>query len=222
MTAATFSLGLSTLLACVWPKGETDHTPTEGLALGEYRLWPLWIWIYCIIWWFLQDIAKVFTYRAIIKYDVFGFVSGTMVNVRGVNQIESAAPTSLARQSVGLVQSKLLNLQVDDALNRVSAMDKGGDKSLARVSVEIQLARKSIQVARTSLANVGESAAGQAALRRGSMEGLVTAVGRIEDAAAGVADDAHRAELERRLEGIRQTADDLASAGNVLQRLPQQ
>ena len=58
MTAATFSLGLSTLLACVWPEGETDHTPTEGLALGEYRLWPLWIWIYCIIWWFLQDIAK--------------------------------------------------------------------------------------------------------------------------------------------------------------------
>jgi hypothetical protein len=30
-----------------------------GLALGEYRLWALWVWIYCLIVWLIQDAAKV-------------------------------------------------------------------------------------------------------------------------------------------------------------------
>jgi hypothetical protein len=45
----------------VWPDGKTDHLPVKGLALGVTKkstfltphtpadkLWPLWIWIYCI------------------------------------------------------------------------------------------------------------------------------------------------------------------------------
>lgn len=47
------ALSLSTVLACVWPEGELDHVPVEGLALkggDNYTLWPLWIWIFCVIW----------------------------------------------------------------------------------------------------------------------------------------------------------------------------
>jgi hypothetical protein len=37
-----------------WPEGELDGLPVMGLALGDYTLMPLWIWIYCLIWWFIQ------------------------------------------------------------------------------------------------------------------------------------------------------------------------
>jgi H+-transporting ATPase len=52
MGAALFSLSLSTLLACVWPSVTTESDiPVLGLTRhGGYRLWPLWVWIYCLIW----------------------------------------------------------------------------------------------------------------------------------------------------------------------------
>jgi H+-transporting ATPase len=59
LAGASLALSLSTILACVWPKGELDHQEVEGLALGAYRLWPIWVWIYCIVWWFIQDAFKV-------------------------------------------------------------------------------------------------------------------------------------------------------------------
>ncbi len=31
-----------------------DGLPVQGLALGGYTLFPLWVWIYCIIWWIIQ------------------------------------------------------------------------------------------------------------------------------------------------------------------------
>ena len=49
--AALFSLSLSTLLACVWPNSHAEHNvPVRGLSRSGYRLWPLWVWIYCLIW----------------------------------------------------------------------------------------------------------------------------------------------------------------------------
>ena len=52
--AALTALSISTILACVWPEGNTDHIRTEGLArktdYGDYTLMPLWTWIYCIFW----------------------------------------------------------------------------------------------------------------------------------------------------------------------------
>ena len=32
----------------------------------------LWIWIYCIVWWFIQDAAKVFVTKFMYKYNIFG------------------------------------------------------------------------------------------------------------------------------------------------------
>jgi len=42
-----------------------------GLARGDYTLMPLWVWIYCIIWWFVQDILKVGTIAMLNKFDIF-------------------------------------------------------------------------------------------------------------------------------------------------------
>jgi hypothetical protein len=40
--------------ASFWPKGELGGLPVMGLALGEYKLMPVWIWVYCLLWWLIQ------------------------------------------------------------------------------------------------------------------------------------------------------------------------
>eukprot|EP00960_Hanusia_phi_P064836 765932-Hanusia_phi.AAC.1 len=73
MVAVVVSLTISTFLASYWPEGNLDGLPVMGLARGTYTLMPLWIWIYCLIWWFIQDIFKIVTIRTILKYDLFPF-----------------------------------------------------------------------------------------------------------------------------------------------------
>ena len=49
--AALFSLSLSTVLACAWPATVVHpHIAVLGLARGEHRWWPLFVWIYCLVW----------------------------------------------------------------------------------------------------------------------------------------------------------------------------
>ena len=49
-----FLTSASAPLTSFWPKGELGGLPVMGLALGEYKLMPRWIWIYCLLWWFIQ------------------------------------------------------------------------------------------------------------------------------------------------------------------------
>ena len=42
-----------------------------GLALGTCPLLPLWIWIYCLLWWFIQDLAKVLTLGFLNYFKIF-------------------------------------------------------------------------------------------------------------------------------------------------------
>jgi len=68
--AAMTSLLLSTLLACFWPDSTVDKQRVEGLANHEPRLLALYIWIYCIFWWFVQDAAKVVLYSWMHHYNI--------------------------------------------------------------------------------------------------------------------------------------------------------
>jgi len=70
MGAAMVSLLLSTFLACFWPDSMVDKQRVEGLANREPRLLALYIWIYCIVWWFVQDIAKVLLYKFMRHYNI--------------------------------------------------------------------------------------------------------------------------------------------------------
>jgi hypothetical protein len=40
--------------------------PVMGLALGDYTLMPLWIWIYCLIWWFIQVDLSLFISHSLV------------------------------------------------------------------------------------------------------------------------------------------------------------
>ena len=64
MYACCFSLSLSTLIACVWPNSFPDNIETEGILTSpDNNALLFWIWFYCILWWILQDIIKVWTWR---------------------------------------------------------------------------------------------------------------------------------------------------------------
>jgi H+-transporting ATPase len=69
--AVFISLTISTFLASFWPQGSLDGLPVMGLALGDYTTMPLWVWIYCIIWWFIQDVLKVLTIGALDHFKLF-------------------------------------------------------------------------------------------------------------------------------------------------------
>ena len=46
-----------------WVKGCVLQT--QGLVQGDgYKVWAVWVWCYCILWWFVQDIFKVNVYPA--------------------------------------------------------------------------------------------------------------------------------------------------------------
>jgi H+-transporting ATPase len=59
------------------------------------------VWIYCIVWWFIQDACKVVTYMILRKYNVFQINTSQMVNVRGAQTFQE---NPLARQSAGSVE----------------------------------------------------------------------------------------------------------------------
>jgi H+-transporting ATPase len=72
LVAAGISLTLSTLLACFWPTGYVDEQYVVGLADRRPKAMAVYVWLYCIFWWFIQDIAKVVLYKWMEKYNILG------------------------------------------------------------------------------------------------------------------------------------------------------
>ena len=100
--AACFALMLSTILACAWPRVHLDGMLVEGLK-GAL---PVYVWLYCIFWWFVQDGAKVLLYYVMEKYNVFG------INDSSIYAIDGSGP-----KSVDSVENPLL---VDEESQRAS------------------------------------------------------------------------------------------------------
>jgi H+-transporting ATPase len=71
--AAGFALTTSTILACVWPMSRPDGIPTLGLERKAPHALPLYIWIYSLFWWVVQDAVKVQTFKVLKKYNIFGY-----------------------------------------------------------------------------------------------------------------------------------------------------
>merc|ERR1711871_959224 len=71
LAAGGFALTTSTILACVWPESTPDEIYTLGLTVRGFSFMPMFIWMYCIFWWFIQDAAKVYTFYIVNKYNIF-------------------------------------------------------------------------------------------------------------------------------------------------------
>ena len=71
--AGGFSMTLSTILALCWPESTVDGVYTQGLAYRPPKALVVYIWLYCIAWFFVQDVAKVFTYHCMKVYNIFKY-----------------------------------------------------------------------------------------------------------------------------------------------------
>ena len=148
--AATLALGISTCLGCLWPRGQIDGVQVQGLNVhvddgyATYNLWPLWVWIYCIVFFFVQDLLKVIFYWIMLKFDIFQARTGALVNIRGYT---SPGQSEAAAEATGRVEKKLLGRKIDNAISGITRMWSGKGApppSLARVSQTLATARTSI------------------------------------------------------------------------------
>lgn len=80
LVAALFSLTLSTILACSWPDSNVDDQDVIGLGRRDPKAMALYVWLYCIFWWFVQDASKVLLYWWMEKYNILGINDSLMIN----------------------------------------------------------------------------------------------------------------------------------------------
>ncbi len=73
MGAGFIALTISTILACAWPSGDSDGVYAMGLGRRKPYTLALYIWLYCIVWWFIQDACKVFAFYILKKYNILGY-----------------------------------------------------------------------------------------------------------------------------------------------------
>lgn len=68
LIAACIALLTSSLIAAFLPIGTLDEQAIEGLGILT-----VYVWIYCIIWFFIQDFCKIITYKLLRRFHVFGY-----------------------------------------------------------------------------------------------------------------------------------------------------
>jgi len=79
--AAATAISSSVIISLSLPDAAIDNIPTIGLARAKPAYLPIIILIYCVVWWFIQDAAKVITYSWMTKNNIFG-VNDTGMAVR--------------------------------------------------------------------------------------------------------------------------------------------
>jgi hypothetical protein len=108
LVLALLSLTVSTVVAIAWQRSTLDKIETLGVAQlngddprERYRhiLVPVFIWYYCIVWWFIQDALKML---ACVAADRIGKWWGERATRRGT-AIPSLSPASVSlRRESGL------------------------------------------------------------------------------------------------------------------------
>ena len=73
LLAAGMALTCSTVLAVVWPPTYPDGIYSVGLGRMKPYAFAVYIWIYCLVWWIVQDAAKVGGYWILKRYNFFGY-----------------------------------------------------------------------------------------------------------------------------------------------------
>lgn len=211
LTAALFALSLSTLLACIWPLGNPDDINAWGLAYGEYTLMPLWIWIYCIVWWFIQDTLKVVGYYILHRFNIFNINGSSAINIRDVTKLDDKAHP-LARASVGLVEKKLLDRKVEEAIEKV---DKVNKKSLPGSNLQ----RTSQAMAQNLAAMKKQGEITRTSITEGKQENLAehakkieSQVQQLEGHAAQLPDELDKKEIQTTLDQVKEAAAKMKEA----------
>eukprot|EP00743_Colponemidia_sp_Colp-15_P009846 GILK01010787.1.p1 GENE.GILK01010787.1~~GILK01010787.1.p1 ORF type:complete len:773 (+),score=72.56 GILK01010787.1:83-2320(+) len=76
LCGAGFSLLVSSLIASLLPDGTLDNVKIDGLANGPssaHKAMPVWVWLYCLAWWLIQDFFKVCTHEILDRFNLFEY-----------------------------------------------------------------------------------------------------------------------------------------------------
>lgn len=98
--AASVALCISTILACAWPEGEVDEIEVIGLAQRDPKALAFYIWIYCIVFWFVQDACKVYAYFVLNRYNLFGISDSLMIGKGGSTTRSSNVKNPLSLNAI--------------------------------------------------------------------------------------------------------------------------
>jgi H+-transporting ATPase len=137
LVAAMISLTISTFLACFWPKSMVDEQEVEGLALRDPRNLAIFVWLYCLVWWLIQDVAKVILYRWMEKYNILGINDSLNVNADLVkNADEKYRQNTVNSTSDEMNVSKSGKTSPYEALQHHSKdMEQGEERSAELVQI---------------------------------------------------------------------------------------
>ena len=73
LIAGGVALSASSIIAVTWPKSRPDGILTSGLGYRRPYVLAVYVWIYCLVWWVIQDFSKVFCYYLMKKYNIFHY-----------------------------------------------------------------------------------------------------------------------------------------------------
>jgi len=80
MVGACIALTSSTLISMFWPDSKPDDIETEGMVESKPYSLVVFVWIWSLIWWFVEDAAKVFCRWYVHKNNIFNINdSGVLV-----------------------------------------------------------------------------------------------------------------------------------------------
>ena len=60
------------MLALFWPESHPDDVYAVGMAHKPPKSLVVFVWIFCLAFWLLQDACKVVLQATMIKYDICG------------------------------------------------------------------------------------------------------------------------------------------------------
>jgi H+-transporting ATPase len=73
LVAAVFALSMSTVLAIAWPASVIDDVRTEGLGYRRPYELVVYIWLYTLGFWLVQDAAKVAVVHLLSRYNLLNY-----------------------------------------------------------------------------------------------------------------------------------------------------
>merc|ERR1712086_49702 len=84
LLGAMIALTCSTCFAMFWPKSFPDGIQTEGLVRSPPYMLEAFVWAWSLVWWFVEDAAKVLCRYIVHKYNIFDINNtGCMVMTEG-------------------------------------------------------------------------------------------------------------------------------------------
>eukprot|EP00475_Leptophrys_vorax_P025003 TRINITY_DN3479_c0_g4_i2.p1 TRINITY_DN3479_c0_g4~~TRINITY_DN3479_c0_g4_i2.p1 ORF type:complete len:974 (+),score=326.01 TRINITY_DN3479_c0_g4_i2:186-3107(+) len=91
--AGALAISCSLAIALAWPNSSPDGIDAIGLARATPYTLFLWILGYCIVWWFIQDGAKVFAFWLMRRYNLFKINETGQVDLNQVADKQQQPPS---------------------------------------------------------------------------------------------------------------------------------